>query len=167
MESLQPIIPIRFTLNGKLVETTVAPGEILVDTLRERLKLTGTKKGCAEGECGACTVIVDGEPVASCILPTVKVHKCEVITIEGLGDGDNLHPIQSAFIEAGAVQCGYCTPGMVLSTKALLDKNPTPTEEEIRVALSGNICRCTGYVQIVDAVQLAAKKLTLEQETAS
>lgn len=156
MHNLKNKINIKFTLNNELVEVAVQPGETLVDTLRNRLKLTGTKKGCNEGECGACTVLINGEPVASCIYPSVKVHKCEVLTIEGVELNGELHPIQKAFIDAGAVQCGYCTPGMVLSAKALLDKNPSPDEEDIRTALSGNICRCTGYVQIVEAVERAA-----------
>ena len=158
MDTSPETIPIRFTLNNRLVEVHVEPGETLVQTLRSRLKLTGTKKGCNEGECGACTVLVNGDPVASCILPSVKVHNCEVMTIEGIGTAASLHPIQQAFIDTGAVQCGYCTPGMVLSAKALLDKNISPKEEDVRSALSGNICRCTGYVQILDAVMLAAEK---------
>jgi carbon-monoxide dehydrogenase small subunit len=154
----QNLISVRFVLNGQPVEVGVAPAETLVETLRSRLKMTGTKKGCNEGECGACTVLLDGEPVTSCLIPTAKVHNREVFTIEGMANGDRLHPIQQSFIDAGAVQCGYCTPGMILSTKALLDKNESPEETEVRRALSGNICRCTGYVQILDAVMMAAEK---------
>jgi carbon-monoxide dehydrogenase small subunit len=163
MDNTGNLVKIKFTLNNEIVETSVQPGETLAETLRQRFKLTGTKIGCNEGECGACTVLINGEPVVSCILPSVKVHKCEVLTIEGIGNSDGLHPIQKAFLDAGAVQCGYCTPGMVLSTKALLDKNPTPPEKEIRDALSGNICRCTGYVQILDAVKLAGDRLNKDK----
>ncbi|GAB6153814.1 (2Fe-2S)-binding protein [Desulfosporosinus burensis] len=128
----------------------------LLDVLREDLNLTGTKKGCDEGDCGVCTVLVDGEPINSCLFLAVKAEGHEVTTIEGLEQDGVLHPIQKAFVEEGAVQCGFCTPGMVMSTKALLDVNTTPNEEEIRTALSGNLCRCTGYVRIVKAVQTAS-----------
>ena len=158
--SSKDLIPLKFILNGKTTNVDVLPEESLLEVLRSRLKLTGTKKGCGEGECGTCTILLDGMPVDSCLLPALKVQNRKVTTIEGLADGDKLHPIQESFLEAGAVQCGFCTPGMVLSTKALLDQNPSPAKEEIREALSGNICRCTGYVQIQDAVELAAKKLS-------
>ncbi len=151
-----------FVVNGRPVRLEVEPDATLLDVLREQLDLTGTKRGCNEGECGACTVLINGEPVASCIYPAVKAHGKNIVTIEGLGDESNLHPVQQAFLEAGAVQCGYCTPGMVLSAKALLDKNPDPTEEEIRIAISGNLCRCTGYGKIVAAVRAAAKALSAE-----
>ena len=128
----------------------------LVDVLREDLKLTGTKKGCDEGDCGVCTVLIDGEAINSCLFLAVNAEGHEIITIEGLEQEGVLHPIQKAFVEEGAVQCGFCTPGMVLSTKALLYINPEPDEEEIRTALSGNLCRCTGYVRIVKAVQTAS-----------
>ena len=147
-----------FILNGKNVSVDVEADEVLVDTLREKLMLTGTKKGCGTGDCGTCTVLLDGEAVRSCILLTAMVEGRKVTTIEGVGSVGNLHPVQQAFIDASAVQCGFCTPGMVLTSIALLDKNPDPTEEEIRTALSGNLCRCTGYEKIVKAVRLAAKK---------
>ena len=146
-------------LNGESVEISVEPSAMLVDVLRDRLNLTGTKEACGKGECGACTVLLDGLAVSSCITPAMKAMNKEVITIEGLGKPGKLHPIQEAFIEHGAIQCGFCTPGMVLSAKALLDKNPNPTEEEVRVGLSGNLCRCTGYVKIVESVLAAAEKL--------
>lgn len=125
--------------------------------LRDYLGLTGTKEGCGEGECGACTVLLDGVAVVSCLLPAAKAEGREVTTIEGLAQGQKLHPLQEAFISEGAVQCGFCTPGMILSAKALLDSNPRPTKDEIKEALSGNLCRCTGYSQIVRAVEKAAE----------
>jgi carbon-monoxide dehydrogenase small subunit len=121
--------------------------------------LTGVKEACGRGECGACTVLLDGKAVPSCITPAMKVMNKDVLTIEGLGSPGRLHPIQEAFIEHGAVQCGFCTPGMILATKALLDENPYPTEEEVRVGISGNLCRCTGYVKIVEAVLSAAERM--------
>ncbi len=148
---------ISFTLNDKLVKVSVEPQETLLDMLRERLDLTGTKKGCEKGDCGACTVILDGEAVNSCLVLAVQVDGKSVTTIEGLEKDGELDPIQQAFIDKGAVQCGYCIPGMILSSKALLDKNPSPTEEEIRTSISGNLCRCTGYVQIVDAIKSLVK----------
>lgn len=151
---------LKFTLNNKLVELTVEAKEILVDTLRERFGLTGTKKACGTGDCGACTVLVDGEAVRSCIMLTTMVADKNVITIEGVGDAEHIHPIQQAFVDAGAVQCGFCTPGMILAAKALLDKRQSPTTEEIRESLSGNLCRCTGYTKIIRAVETAAKKST-------
>lgn len=152
---------VQFTLNGRPVSVAVEPFEMLADTLRSRLNLPGTKKGCGQGECGACTVIVDGAAVNSCMVPTVKAEGSRVTTIEGLEESGKLHPIQQAFIDAGAVQCGFCTPGMILSAKALLDKSPDPTKEEIRTALAGNICRCTGYVKIEQAVEMAARAIGL------
>jgi aerobic-type carbon monoxide dehydrogenase small subunit (CoxS/CutS family) len=150
---------ISFTLNNKPVRLAVDAKEILVDTLRERFGLTGTKKSCGTGDCGACTIILNGKAVRSCTMLTAMVDGKEVLTIEGLGNADNIHPIQQAFVDEGAVQCGYCTPGMVLATKALLDKNPNPTVEEIREALSGNLCRCTGYTKIIKAVETSAQRL--------
>lgn len=144
---------IKFTLNGKEVEVNVKPNSTLLEVLRGILKLTGTKKGCARGECGACTVLLDGQPVCSCLVLSPSVDHREVVTIEGLGTQDNLHPLQEAFMEYGAVHCGFCTPGMLLSAKALLDEKPNPTEEEIKIAISGNLCRCTGYIPIVRAIQ--------------
>lgn len=151
-----------FTLNGEEIRIEVEPGELLLDVLRRRLFLTGTKKGCGEGECGACTVLLDGSPVLSCLLPAMKAQGRAVTTIEGIGSEQGLHPVQEAFLEKGAVQCGFCTPGMVLSSKSLLDHNPKPSAEEIKQALSGHLCRCTGYVQILEAVMDAAEKMAQE-----
>ena len=146
-------------INGENVEVAVEPSAMLIDVLRGNLGLTGTKMSCGKGECGACTVLIDGTAVNSCITPAMYAANKEVLTIEGLDNPGELHPIQEAFVEYGAVQCGFCTPGMILSTKALLDKNHNPTEEEVREGLSGNICRCTGYVKIVEAVLMAARKM--------
>ena len=148
---------ISFEVNGAEVTVLASAHARLIDVLRGPLGLTGTKEGCGAGECGACTVIVDGRSVNSCLYPAFEIEGRSVTTIEGLGPGGNtLGPIQQAFVDAGAVQCGFCTPGMIMSTKALLDARPDPTDEEIRRALVGNLCRCTGYVQIVDAVKRAA-----------
>jgi len=135
----------------------VPPQKTLLEVLREDLELTGTKEGCSEGECGVCTVLLDGIPARSCLLFAVDVRGRQVTTVEGLAQGEKLHPIQNAFIEQGAIQCGFCTPGMILSAKALLDHTPSPTEDEIRVAISGNLCRCTGYQKIVKAIQAASR----------
>jgi carbon-monoxide dehydrogenase small subunit len=146
-----------FNLNGSEVKAAVDGRMRLIDVLREVLGHTGTKEGCGQGECGACTVIIDGQAVNSCLYPALEVEGSSVITIEGLRGPDNiLSPIQQAFVDCGAIQCGFCTPGMIMSVKALLDTNPDPTEGEIREALSGNLCRCTGYVQILEAVKQAA-----------
>jgi carbon-monoxide dehydrogenase small subunit len=139
-------------VNGEEVEGWVDPRRTLVDFLRDDLNLTGTKKGCDLGNCGACTVLMDGKPINSCLVLAVEAEGSEILTIEGLSDGSKLHPIQEAFMEHGAVQCGYCTPGMILSAKALLDENPYPTEDEVREAIAGNLCRCTGYKKIVEAI---------------
>jgi carbon-monoxide dehydrogenase small subunit len=139
-------------LNGEEVTVQVKPSALLVEVLRDQLELTGTKVACGEGECGACTVLLDGEPVNSCLVPALKIQGREVMTVEGLAPLGELHPLQKAFVEHGAVQCGYCTPGMLMSAKALLDHNPNPTEEEVRQAISGNLCRCTGYAKIVEAI---------------
>jgi carbon-monoxide dehydrogenase small subunit len=147
------------TVNGKQVSLRVEPTETLVDSLRLRLGLTGTKKACGTGDCGACTVLVDGEALRSCILLTASMQGKSIVTIEGLGTPADLHPIQEAFIEAGGIQCGFCTPGMILTVKALLDKNPDPGRKEVKDALSGNLCRCTGYVKILDSVRLAVEKM--------
>ncbi|WP_428849308.1 (2Fe-2S)-binding protein [Thermanaeromonas sp.] len=147
----------RLKVNGKEVQVEAPAGITLLKLLRDYLGLTGTKEGCGEGECGACTVLLDGVAVVSCLLPAAKAEGREVTTIEGLAQGEKLHPLQEAFISEGAVQCGFCTPGMILSAKALLDNNPRPTKDEIREALSGNLCRCTGYSQIVRAVEKAAE----------
>jgi len=151
---------ITFTLNGSEVTVEVQSHKRLIDILRDQLNLTGTKEGCGEGECGACTVIIDGRAMNSCLYPAVEVHGHSVTTIEGLVKKDNeLSEVPDAFVEKGGIQCGFCSPGMIMSTKALLDRNPDPTEDEIRDALLGNLCRCTGYVQIVESVKQAAKKL--------
>ncbi|MBQ5950955.1 MAG: (2Fe-2S)-binding protein [Lachnospiraceae bacterium] len=143
----------RLWVNGVEKEVQAEEDTMLIDLLRDRLHLTGTKKSCCSGECGACTVLVDGLPFRSCITPALVCEGRRVETIEGLGDAAHVHPIQQAFVDAGAVQCGFCTPGMILTAKALLEKNPEPTEEEIVEAMSGNFCRCTGYVKILDAVR--------------
>jgi carbon-monoxide dehydrogenase small subunit len=153
------MIPLSLTVNGINYAINVEPNRILVDVLRDVLGLTGTKKSCSEGECGACTVIMDGKPVASCLVLAVDADKKTITTIEGLADGENLHPLQVSFVRNGGIQCGYCTPGMIMSSKALLDENPDPTTREVRTAISGNLCRCTGYQQIVDSVMAAAKTM--------
>jgi carbon-monoxide dehydrogenase small subunit len=140
-------------VNGKSVGAMVNPTWTLLKVLREKLGLTGTKKGCERGDCGACTVLLDGKPVNSCLVLALQAEGKKVETIEGLGTAERLHPLQKSFIQNGAVQCGFCTPGMLLSALALLRKNPNPTEEEIRRAISGNLCRCTGYTKIVKAIQ--------------
>lgn len=145
-----------FHINGKTCGAELDPAMRLVDALRDVFGLVGTKEGCGEGECGACTVIVDGNTVNSCLILAGQAVDSEIITIEGLSPEGELSRLQQAFVDAGAVQCGFCTPGMIMSAKALLDKNPRPTEAEIKVALSGNLCRCTGYAKIVKAVQIAA-----------
>jgi len=146
-------------VNDQPVTVEVEPDALLAFVLRDQLGLIGTKIGCSEGECGACTVLINGRAVTSCIYPALKAQGQEVTTIEGLGS-NQLHVIQEAFIEKTAAQCGYCTPGMIMSAKALLDANPTPTREEIKMGISGNLCRCTGYYQIVEAIELAAQRLT-------
>ncbi|MFQ6040232.1 MAG: (2Fe-2S)-binding protein [Candidatus Poribacteria bacterium] len=143
---------LNLTVNGEYYRLIVPPYRTLLEVLREDLGLTGAKSGCSTGKCGACTVILDGKSVKSCLILALQANGKEVLTIEGLANGDKLHPLQKAFIEHGAMQCGYCTPGMILSAKALLDENLHPTEDEIRDALVGNICRCTGYVKIVEAI---------------
>ena len=150
---------IKLNVNGRGVAVMVKPTETLVDVLRDKLDLTGTKKACGLGDCGACTVLMDGKAVNSCLILAMDAQGHEITTIEGLEKKDGtLHPLQEAFLENGAVQCGFCTPGMVLSAKALLDENPSPTEEEVRRALAGNLCRCTGYAKIVQAVLETSKK---------
>ncbi|MBQ6360255.1 MAG: (2Fe-2S)-binding protein [Lachnospiraceae bacterium] len=154
---------IRIVLNGIPAVFAVRPDETLLELIRDRAGLTGTKKGCDLGECGACTVLMDGRAVNSCCVPALAADGTSILTIEGLGTGKNPHPIQQAFTDAGAIQCGFCTPGMILAAKALLDKNPHPSRGEIREALSGNLCRCTGYVKIEEAVQLAAERISKEE----
>ncbi len=155
-------LKIKFQVNGKEIEIEVNPGSSLLDVIRKQLGLTGTKKGCNAGDCGACTVIMDGKPVLSCLTPISRAAGKKIETVEGLAKGEKLHPLQEAFVESGAVQCGFCTPGMLTSAKALLDKNPRPTREEVREALSGNLCRCTGYKKIIDAVMIASQRMIQE-----
>ncbi len=150
---------ITLTVNGKKREVDVKSHTRLLDVLREDLGLTGTKEGCGKGECGACTVIMDNKVVASCLVLAPQADGAEIQTVEGLGGKDKLHPIQQSFIETGAVQCGFCIPGMIMSSKKLLDEKINPSEEEIKRGLSGNICRCTGYVKIIDAVKEASHKM--------
>ena len=150
---------VHFILNGRAVTAQVAATELLVDTLREQFGLVGVKEGCRSGDCGTCTVLLNGAAVRSCLLLTCCVEGKDITTIEGLGDATHVHPIQQAFIDVGAVQCGFCIPGMVLAAKALLDQNPNPSETDIRIALSGNLCRCTGYQKIIQAIQLAAQRM--------
>jgi len=150
---------IKVTVNGILYELSVQPWETLLDVLREHLGLTGTKEGCGLGECGACTIIMDGKTVNSCLVLAVEADNRVITTIEGLANGDELHPIQEAFIKCGGLQCGFCTPGMIMSTKALLENNPSPDEGEIRKAIAGNFCRCTGYTKIIESVKVAAKNM--------
>ncbi len=151
---------IQFTINGEQVEINVKSRDTLLDVIRNDLKLTGTKQGCGMGECGACTVLMDGLPVYSCLVLAVEAEGRDIVTVEGLMNGEELHPLQNAFREHGAVQCGFCTPGLLLAAKALLDENPQPKEEEVRMAISGNICRCTGYVKIVDAILASGKAMS-------
>jgi len=153
---------LEMTINGKVVVLELDGMRPLVDILRDDLGLTGTKIGCREGECGACTVLLDGQAVNSCLLPAMKAHGRSVITIEGIGTVESPHLVQIALAEAGGVQCGYCTPGFVLATKSLLNDNPNPSEDEIREAMVGHLCRCTGYVQIIEAIQDAVSQLRHE-----
>jgi len=146
-------------VNGVAYKMSIEPRRTLVEVLRENLGLTGTKKSCNEGECGACTVLMDGRPVTSCLVLAIDAQGKEILTIEGLSQGEKLHPIQEAFLRYGAIQCGFCTPGMVMSAKALLDGNPKPTVAEVRKAISGNLCRCTGYQHIVDSIMAASKTM--------
>lgn len=148
----------KFTVNGELVSVEVEPHWTLLRVIRDELRLTGTKEGCMEGECGACTVLVDEKAVNACLILAVDMDGKTITTIEGVAHRSELHPLQKAFVEKGAVQCGFCTPGMIMSSKALLDVNPHPSEEEIRFALAGNLCRCTGYVKIVKAIQAVAER---------
>ena len=150
---------LRLKLNETWREVETRPDRILLDLLREDLGLTGTKKGCERGECGACTVIMNGQAVLACLIPAFKAEGAQILTVEGMALKDRLHPLQQAFWEEGAVQCGYCTPGMLLSAKALLDENPDPGVEEVKKAISGNLCRCTGYTKIVGAILGAAEKM--------
>ena len=150
---------IQFTLNGTRVSREVPNHRLLLDLLRDEIGVTGTKEGCGTGDCGACTVFLNGKPINSCLVLSGELDGADIVTIEGLKIGPELHPIQKAFIQDGGAQCGYCTPGMLMMSKALLDENQNPTEDEIRYALSGNLCRCTGYAKIIQAVQDAAAEL--------
>lgn len=150
---------ISLKVNGEDYEIEVDPRRTLLEVLRDELGLTGTKESCGIGECGACTVLMDGKAILSCLTLAVEANGKDVLTIEGLAKDGELHPLQEAFVEHGAIQCGFCTPGMILSAKALLDKNPRPTKEEVRSGIAGNLCRCTGYAKIVEAILAASQKL--------
>lgn len=154
---------IKLTINGESVEAAVEPNKTLLHFLREDLGLTGTKHGCGLGDCGACTVIMDGKAVNSCLVLAIQAQGKDILTIEGLAVDGRLHPLQQAFVDKGAIQCGFCSPGMILSAKAFLDTNLKPTELEIRTAISGNLCRCTGYQKIVEAIESAAERLKPEE----
>jgi carbon-monoxide dehydrogenase small subunit len=156
---MMPGVHVTTTVNGDRLDFVCEPDETLLDCLRDRLGLTGAKEGCGTGDCGACSIILDGRLVCSCLVLGVEAENREIETVEGLAEGDNLHPLQRKFLEHAALQCGICTPGILMAAKALLDRNPSPTEEEIRFGLAGNLCRCTGYDKIVRAVQDAAKEL--------
>jgi len=156
------MISIELKINGESYEVLVKPNETLLDVIRDRIGLTGTKKGCDTGQCGACTVLLEGKPVPSCLVLAVDAQAKDIMTIEGLAIDGELNPIQDAFVKEGAVQCGYCTPAMILTAKALLDVNPNPTEQEIKEAISGNLCRCTGYVKIVKAISSVDAKGSLK-----
>ena len=156
---------VRFRVNRREAAVEVDPGTRLLDVLRNDLHLTGTKEGCGEGECGACTILLNGRPVNSCLVLAPQADGCEITTIEGIADGPHLHPIQEAFVEEGGVQCGFCTPGFVMSAYALLRANRSPTDDEILAALEGNLCRCTGYAKILAAVRRAAARLALKPDS--
>ncbi|MGC8817134.1 MAG: (2Fe-2S)-binding protein [Candidatus Hadarchaeum sp.] len=155
----QKKIRVKLNVNGKNYKVEVKPHWTLLQVIRDQLGLTGTKYGCGTGECGACTVLIDGKPMTSCLVLAASAEGRKIVTIEGISSEGKLHPLQEAFIEEGAIQCGYCTPGMILAAKAFLERNPNPTEEEVRRAIDGNLCRCTGYVKIVKAILKASKKL--------
>lgn len=150
---------IRLIVNGKSYKISIPPWRTLLEVIREDLKLTGTKEGCGLGECGACTVIMDGRTVNSCLVLAAEADGKQITTIEGLADGDRLHAIQQAFVDHGGLQCGFCTPGMIMSAKALLDETPTPTEDEIKRGIAGNLCRCTGYTKIIESIKAAAEDM--------
>lgn len=150
---------IRFVINGEPCELTIPPWRTLLEMIREDLQLTGAKEGCGQGECGACTVIMGGKTVNSCLVPAVEADGQEILTVEGLVRGEALHPVQEAFVESVGMQCGFCTPGMIMSAKSLLDENPDPDRGEIREAIAGNFCRCTGYIKIVESISAAAQAM--------
>ena len=152
-------VTLSFTINGRKEQVSIPPHRTLLEMLREDLQLTGTKEGCGHGECGACTVILDGKTVNSCLVLAAEADGQDILTIEGLETGDKIHLIQQAFIDESGMQCGFCTPGVILSAKALLDANPAPTREEIKEALVGNFCRCTGYTKILESVEAAAEAM--------
>ncbi len=158
-------VHLQLVVNGEMLEVAASPHKTLLEVLREDLGLTGTKHGCELGECGTCTVLVDGRPILSCLALALDMEGREITTIEGMAEGGQLHPLQEAFAELGAAQCGYCTPGFLLTAKALLESNPQPSREEIKEALSGNLCRCTGYLKIYEAVELAAARIRGEDVT--
>jgi len=157
---------IRLKVNGEQYELAVPPSKLLLDVLREDLGLTGTKRGCDDSSCGCCAVLIDGTPMLACVALATSYEDCEITTIEGIATLDSLHPVQSGFADAGGAQCGFCTPGFVISTKALLDRNPNPSLDEIRLALSSNLCRCTGYMQIYESVKLAIERLQARKAAA-
>jgi len=160
---MKTLMSLTLTVNNVTYTIAVEPNLNLVDVLRDKLGLTGTKKSCNEGECGACTVLMDGKPVASCLVLAMDAQNKNITTIEGLAEGEKLHPLQESFVKNGGIQCGFCTPGMIMSAKALLDENPNPTTTEVRRAISGNLCRCTGYQQIADSIMAAAKTMNEKQ----
>ncbi|MEE2881912.1 MAG: (2Fe-2S)-binding protein [Chloroflexota bacterium] len=151
--------PLQLTVNGEEKQILVEPYSSLLDTLRDEIRLTGTKKGCDEGDCGACTVFLNGKPVTSCMVLAHSAHDADVITIEGLGNFDDMNPVQQAFIDHGGLQCGFCIPGLIMSATAFLKENPNPTEEDVRFGIGGNLCRCTGYSKVVEAVLAAAQNI--------
>jgi len=151
--------PLQLNVNGEGKQILVEPYSSLLDTLRDDIRLTGTKKGCDEGDCGACTVFLNGKPVTSCMVLAHSAHDADVITIEGLGNLDDIHPVQQAFVDYGGLQCGFCIPGLIMSATAFLKENPDPTEEEVRFGIGGNLCRCTGYSKVVEAVLAAAQNI--------
>ena len=151
--------PLQLTVNGEGKQILVEPYSSLLDTLRDEIRLTGTKKGCDEGDCGACTVFLNGKPVTSCMVLAHSAHDADVITIEGLGNFDDMNPVQQAFVDHGGLQCGFCIPGLIMSATAFLKENPNPTEEEVRFGIGGNLCRCTGYSKVVEAVLAAAQNI--------